>query len=394
MQSPIIFKGSQGRYEAFYQAKEIDLDNSEQLENFRLLTRPGGVGCLVENLTFLRYVGLENGGNRNLEANRNILVDCLRNLKLNLASKRLSDLALDVRTKYDTVSRVAANRSMWDERTWDAPNTPPNPKASTNSPHRRDWKATWNLSSSLYRETMAALHETELPVKRLSVFGDTENCSLGFDQLASCPEQDLPSTSLATVEDLSLSLSHSVEFATNDEATDPAGPMPTSHVRRLETFLQLCPKLAKLDLHFFKIWSGREETQSDMLVQERQFFDRIADSMTFPNLKSCILRGISCRSISLHQFLESAPQLQHVEIIKANLTDGQWSLVFDALCDRKLELLHLDDLSEGGIVYFLGVPGEPKLVSEGQRHGTDELTRSGMDTALPSSAGPSDWFTR
>lgn len=106
-----------GRYKAFFQEKEVDLDNAEQLDNFRLLTRPGGVGCLVKNLIFLRYVGPEDGGNRNLEANRNILVDCLRNLKLNLASKRLNDLSLDVRTKDDTAGRVAANRSMWDKRT-------------------------------------------------------------------------------------------------------------------------------------------------------------------------------------------------------------------------------------------------------------------------------------
>lgn len=230
---------------------------------------------------------------------------------------------------------------------------------------------------------MAAFHDAELPVKRLSIFGDTENCSLEFDQLASYPQQDLPSISLATVENLSLSLSHSVEFTTNDEATDPASPMPTIHVHRLEKFLQLCPRLEKLDLHFFKIWSRTEEAQSDMLVQERHFLDHIADSMTFPNLKSCTLRGIRCRSMSLHQFLESAPKLQDVEIMKANLTDGQWSLIFNALCARKLELLHLDDLYERGQVYFLGVPGKPKLASEGQRRGTDELTRSGTDTALP-----------
>ncbi|KAF2159059.1 hypothetical protein M409DRAFT_61135 [Zasmidium cellare ATCC 36951] len=377
-------KASQGCYRTFFRKKEIDLADSEQLETFKRLTRRGGLGCLVENMTFLRYVALEDGGNHDVAASPDlhVLVDCLRNLKMYSASKSLHDLSLDVRTKDDSPGRVSPYRSMWNERTWDTPGTPLglNVRGSTRSPHRRNWKATWTLGASLYRETMAMLHQSELSVKRLSVFGETENCSLGFDQLATYPEQALPSTSLATLDCLSLSLSHSVEVhRTNDEATEAAVP---SHIHRIEAFLQLCLRLETLDLHFFKIWVGGEDERPDTFVQETRFFDRIAALVKFPHLTSCTFRGLSCKSISLQQFFEGAPQLQHVDIIHTNLTDGQWRPIFDTLCTQKLDSLHLDDLFEKGRIYFLGVPSKPKLVVEGQRQGTNELTRSGADTTL------------
>lgn len=379
-------KASQGRYKTCFQEKEVDLDDLEQLEIFKQLTCPGGLGLLVKRLTFLRYVGVEDGGDHieTKSPNHTLLLASLQNLKVHSTFRQLADLSLDVRARDDAVGRVSIHKNIWDRRTWDTPNVAlsANVKGPAKSPHRQKWKATWILAKSLYLEMMAVLHESGLPVKRLSVFGDTENCSLGFDRMAAHPENALPSRSLAVTESLSLSLSHSANtYATIDDARSGVPATFAHNLHRLGRFLQLFPRLLKLDLHFFRIWSTSE--QDDIPNQEHQFLDHLATSITFPNLMSCTLRGISCKSISLQLFLSNASQLRHVEVMKTNLSEGKWRPIFDILCARKLESLHLEDLYEAGCVYFLEVPGKPKLVAQGQRRGTDALKRSGPDAALP-----------
>lgn len=354
-------KSSQGHFKTYFRHIQLDPGKWADLETFKNLTQADGLGYLVEKVTLRRQLPSE--GSRVGSANNATLVDCFRNLKANLKFKCLNELVLDVETGEHPPEQ------------W--------------LPMRRRWKDTWALAGDLYRGTVAALRTSELPVTRLSVFGDSENCSLALDELAS--GADFPSASFASLKSLSLSLTHSMKLppATSDLDEEQASAPSQNHVDSLEAMLKLCPCLESLNLHWFMTWSWGQVKHSAMLCEESSFFDRIATTISFENLTSCSLRGVDCTATSLSALIENTPKLQHVSLIHIHLTSGLWRPILDALVAHKLESLHLEDICETNRtnqlvtqahrLYFVGVPGrnffQPAL-------GSHELSRKRPDTEL------------
>ena len=349
-------KASQGHFKKYFRQKEIGLpeyEQSGQLKKFRLLTQQSGFGCFIEKLTLIRYVPFDSEDFVQTRSHRSLLSACFSNLKANSRLGCLQELVLDV-----------------------------NPPKVEDSDRRVGWKHAWSLAGALFQDTMTALHESGLPVLRLSLFasiaGVEDLCCLAFDQLASCLQETPPSRSLATLKGLSMRISDSMALpATQDSEAVTSNPY--SHISQLETLFKLCPCLDSLDFHYFKIWIK----QSEILREERHFFSRIADSLSFPNLKSCTLRGIDCGATSLVAMVEKAPRLRHIKLIDMHLTSGLFRPVFDILAARELDSIHLEGLWQVGRVYFVGIPGESRFPSTSRRRmGPNELTRKRPDTKL------------
>ncbi|KAK4624572.1 hypothetical protein CLAFUW4_06446 [Fulvia fulva] len=210
-------KASHGRFKTFFRHKEIDVDDLKKIESFMRMTQSGGLGCLLETLSLVRYDFPES---RNVQGSSTIaaFTDCFKNLEQHSRAKSLREIVLDIWAKDDTGERCA--------------------------PNRKHWRHIWLLAGALYRDAMAAVSESELLVEGLCFFATTGNCSLGFDEFASCPT--FLYTPIATLKSLSLSLSSSASLiALEGQDTELA----SNHVEQFTSFLKLLIGLERLDLH-------------------------------------------------------------------------------------------------------------------------------------------------
>lgn len=340
-------KSSQGQFKSYFRHKKIDFDNLQQLEDFQRVTQPNGMGCLPKELSILRLASTFPNGST--DSNLAILTNCFKNLKLNSTHGCLPGLSLEIWSTDDDGKLIP--------------------------PDREHWQTTWSLAGFLYRDVMAALQETGIPIKRLTIFGSSIDCSLACHQLHSNLEMISPSDSLLNLECLTLGLSHSMTWTKDNEF------LATAEERhdRIETFLNLCRNIKSLDLHWFNIWSGGDR-KSEQLSQERRVFDRIATSISFPRLEELTLRGLKCTGSILQNFLETHPQLRHLDLNNIRLAkDEKWRPIFDWIKRKSnLEFIHFDCLFEDGIISFPKMPGEAYLPRAG-RNWPNEMTRRGTE---------------
>lgn len=224
---------------------------SEQLYRAVSVTQRRRLGLLLEHLTL---VGLPKSYNQKDAAV--LLGQAMKNLRLGLVGGRLPSLSLVIENgvKYKW-QRLAEDSSSW--------------------------KSVWEAAGECFEATMQALSSSELPIESLDVFSGVTCCSLSLDRLAIIRDLNL-SASLRRLKRLSISLSQHV---VNGDESEEMQALTTGerHTEAICEFLQHCsPVLEDLHLHRYKL---RTINLSNAISEEKQFFDRIAQSCRFPFLK-------------------------------------------------------------------------------------------------------------
>ncbi|KFZ23875.1 hypothetical protein V502_01636 [Pseudogymnoascus sp. VKM F-4520 (FW-2644)] len=338
-------KSSQGIFKSYFRNKTITMAaTSEQLHQAVHVTQRQGFGCLLERLTLVGLARPYNREESSKECDMLLLFwQFMKDLGLNVAGGCLQSMSLTFKDGEDS-----------------------------------SWESVWMTAAKCFKHTMLALHGNQLPIKSLDVFIGVTRCSLSIDQLATILELNL-SASLQRLKCLSMSLSHHVADGPEGEEMR-ALATGERHTNALCKFLQYCPVLEDLQLHWYNL---RVSNLTDALTEEQRFFDRVAQSCQFPFLKRFTLKGIRTSDAALLSFLRQV-QLNSIEMEEIHLHTGKFHPVFDYLVKHmeKLEYVHLDNLWENQLIYF-DAPGEPHFDISGPPMGPNVLTRSGADARMP-----------
>lgn len=343
-------KSSQGIFKSYFRNKTITMSDSEQLHHAVHMTQRQKFGCLVEHLTL---VGTSRNQTEWAKDATVLLGQVMKNLRLGVAGGCLLSLSLTIKdgVKYNGNSVIRDGS---------------------------DWRSVWKTAAKCFETTMQALSASELPIESLDIFSGVICCSLAFDRLATILELDL-SASLQRLKRLSMSLSHHVAQKPESEEMQ-ALTTGERHTNAICTFLQHCPVLEDLHLHWYQLHTPN---MTDALSEEHRFFDRVAQSCRIPSLKRCTLKGIRVSEAALLSFLRPM-QLNSIEMEEIHLHSGTFLPVFDYLVDHmeQLEYVHLNDLWETRLIYF-DAPGEPHFPGSEPPIGPNTITRTGADARMP-----------
>ena len=154
-------------------------------------------------------------------------------------------------------------------------------------------------------------------------------------------------------------------------------------------FLQLCPNLEALQLHWYGTYRPWDLTQA--LVEEKRFFDRVADFCRFPSLERLTLKGIYTSEAALISFLrQTRLRSLDMEEIHLYLTDHDTTDTFRPVFDylvghsERLEHVHFDNLFEADrLIFFNNAPGHPHFPHSAGPNGPNVITRTGADARKP-----------
>ena len=152
------------------------------------------------------------------------------------------------------------------------------------------------------------------------------------------------------------------------------------NTRAICKFLQHCPVLDNLQLHWYRL---PMISLTNAISEEELFFDHVAQSCRFPFLKRCTLKRIRTSAATLLSFLRQV-QLNSIGMEEIHLKSGEFRLVFNYLVKHmeQLEHVHLNDLWETKLIYF-DAPGEPHFPGSGPPIGLNTLTRTGANARMP-----------
>ncbi|KAF8852746.1 hypothetical protein BDZ45DRAFT_729992 [Acephala macrosclerotiorum] len=244
----------------------------------------------------------------------------------------------------------------------------------------RNRPSIWDAAATCFEMTVLALGSSKLPIENLDVFGSVTCCSLACDQVAAVLTKANLADSFRGLKRLSLSLSHhEVRQPESEYMQSPA--FGRANAEAICQFLQLCPRLTDLQLHWYRTYHRQGKTWSAALSDEMHFFDRITESCRFPCLERLTLKGIYTNGTALASFLRQV-QISSLDMQEIHLgSSGAFRPVFDYLSDhmQQLEYLHLDELWESKLINF-DAPGKPHFPSIGRGpHGPHAITRTGED---------------
>lgn len=139
------------------------------------------------------------------------------------------------------------------------------------------WKGVWYAAAKLFRTSTIALGRTKLPIEVLDIFHSVDSCSLACGEIAKVLKRvDLANT-LRRTKSVSLSLSHQ---QTHKQVNIPMYPFHVgrANAHAITYFLNLCPKLATLRLHWYNL-DLVNLAQAEK--EEQPFFGRITKYMPF-----------------------------------------------------------------------------------------------------------------
>ncbi|KFY09063.1 hypothetical protein V492_05653 [Pseudogymnoascus sp. VKM F-4246] len=357
-------KSSQGIFKSYFRRKTITMDaTSDQFRQAVHVMQRQGFGCLLEHLTLVGLAGPYNPGPYNREESLKeaavpmLFLQFMKDLGVNGTSGCLQSVSI----------------TMEDQN-----------KGSSGY--------VWMNAAKCFEHTMQALHGSQLPIKSLDVFFGATRCSLSIDQLPTILELDL-SASLQQLKCLSMSLSHHEAYKPSNSYISPREPEGKEmrahasgrrHTDALCKFLQRCPVLEDLQLHWYRLYAFQLSRASN---EEQRFFNRVVQSCQFPFLKRCTLKGIKTTETALLSFLRQM-QLNSIVMEEIHLRTGKFGPVFDCLVERmeQLEYLHFENLWESQLILF-DAPGKPHFCGPGMRppHVLTRtvLTRSGADARMP-----------
>jgi hypothetical protein len=224
-------------------------------------------------------------------------------------------------------------------------------------------------SSYLLATSLEALSTSGLPVRSLDIFSHTRLCSIACPELSAWLGRS-PATSFraigAHLQTLALSFSaraaifdlkyaccscnarkyrkqdginichvHKCKFEEDDDSS-------CAYESGLAAFLGAFPRLESLDLHEYQteFRNGEDDCKTTA-------FQRIASTVLFPLLTTCVLRGVNLTENSLLVFLQIHPSLTKLTLTHVNLVEGAWTPILTHLKTMlKLQYLELEDLFE------------------------------------------------
>ena len=201
-----------------------------------------------------------------------------------------------------------------------------------------------------------------------------------------------PSTNWSVLRCLSLSLTHHANNAAEaglddkdndafDFAVRESAEAGTRRVQALINFFSLIPNIEELNLHCYS-----KQLESDprtiATILESCCFDRVFIAVSFPKLRSLVLRGLTLAQRQLQKVL-TAPFLQQVHLEYIQLT-GSLRPILGILTgpDTAITQFYLDDIYAHRLVHF-AVEGRPEFPWSGRAPGPSTVLRKGEEVRLP-----------
>lgn len=336
-------------FENHVKSKTILLTSAEQLQEFIYHTQPGRIGRVLQHLTL---AGIVSAVSDEFSEYANTLTSAFTNLRLNSAQFVLHSITLTVQCQDENGTTVP--REKW-----------------------RDWQQIWKVAGHTFRSMARSLADSRLQVCKLDLFHGVTSCSLGCDEFGPILSMVEQSWSLASLKDLSVSLSHHV--AGKDSDQDECSVAGRTHVKHIARFLELCPHLETLSLRWYTLASGEDLT--DAQIEEESFFTHVGQLEQLPKLRCCSLAGIHTNANTLLLFFKKTTNLTRVSMAWIHLSEGKFGPVLNYLTRSitTLDCLHLDDLWESKRICF-DAPGSAGMlpsVPSSVTNGPSTLTREG-----------------
>ncbi|CZR64768.1 uncharacterized protein PAC_14667 [Phialocephala subalpina] len=352
-------KASTDMFKSHFRRKRVKL-TPEQLQRAISVTQQHRYGCLLEHLTL---VGIPSFLSQDLQTTAyqqniaRLLRQALETICLNSARGCLPAICLiiDGAGKGDSL-----HLKNWDKR----------------------WSI-WEAAAECFEMTMLAIGSSQLSIEVLDIFDSVKRCSLACDQVSPILAKINLADSLRNLKQLSMSLSFHERRRPEPEHMESTA-FGTENVAAICRFLQLCPHLEDLKLHFYGTYSiSCAGGLTHALRAELLFFNQVSESCQFPCLGRLSLNGIYTSEAALLSFLRQA-QLRSLDMNEIHL-QGTYRPIFDHLVEHmnQLEYVHLNDLFEANLINF-NAPGKPHFPTLGRRgNGPNEITRIGTDARKP-----------
>jgi hypothetical protein len=428
-------KATQDHFKSYFHSKHVDITHSA-LRAFVGISRPGGLGCLVQHLVLVGVVNntkllesilhegeeeYEEEGEEDDEVEDEVEEDepetekqIQAELDLKILEERqtnyeqLHESGTDVSLLSDAFRNIVANsktgkllslslevvvyREDFEQR------LPPLAGGS--------WRFIWKSAADTFSTMMCSLAASNLSIEKLDIFNDRQlqRCSLACNELGSIDfDHKGLAISLASLKSLSLSFSEKVIFNSKNDAEqsyDPAEETAWDEVGEgrddddikteaadegnfigLAKLLQLSSQLEDLKLHQYLLIQGRLHP-ADMYHE--RLLQRAAQMTPNMNLNRMELRGLYVREEDLLALIQRTA-VRKLSLYSVVMSSGSFRSVFDYCTSdaADMEELYCDELFEQGLrVYFDG-PGHyrfPPLTGPG---GCDKLERAGAELKQP-----------
>lgn len=345
---------TQDIFKSYFLAKHVDLAK-ESLEKFVQITKPGSLGCLVENLIVVgiaiettpletilnekaRWIQESQGpifSSTQHECDAEELAEVEHDLQVLKGRQReqqqLKESAHDIALLSDAFRNLKTDEILGKSPSLSLEVVIYRQDAETRQEPVQggDWQTVWRNAAHVFNTTMASLANSGLPIDKLDIFNSTLRCSLACNELG-CLEDystDLKA-SFRELKSLSLSLSDPLHKEADLE-TDAEGlkrpRLPDRNFAGLPILLGLGPQLEELQLHWNRL--RQSNTVWDIEARER-LFEAIARTARLPPVKKCHVRGVSALQPSFLDFLRRTP-IKSLLIENVYLMRGTWEVIFE-----------------------------------------------------------------
>lgn len=417
-------KTTQDRFKSFFRTESVRL-NEQSLLSFAANTRPGMLGCLVEELDLVGLV-------YNPVQLENILTTKTRTVTKRNGPMTMSteercgaDELVKVQKDLDTLNEAKHSAEQLHNDGRDVEllaQTFENLKANGWSPLRKlrtlikvfrddavteidpleggSYKLIWQKAAETLRTTLSALSNSGLAVDELDAFSEVHRCAVAANELSpiDTTNESLNSV-LGKMTTFSIGISNRDIPKTEEQILEFERPVfpsfrtykaqtprdPTimkaeaddeDNFTGLSNLLALSPNLETLDLHFYNLDSPPVETHNPKL------FTRILETTTFSTLTALRLRGFHLHSQDLLRSITRSP-LRKLRLENLHLITGTWRSLFAFIAEgpQGYDWILVDDLFEGSrLLYFSSEgDGKPKFPSLCGTKGTNGVLRRGED---------------
>ncbi|KAL5402328.1 hypothetical protein PMIN03_010753 [Paraphaeosphaeria minitans] len=405
---------TQHTFKLYFVNKTVRIAKAD-LDGFVKLSKPGGLGCLVENLT-LTGVAIditllqrilkagakwvtESDGPMSSSTQHKCTRQELAKIKediLNLETRIEESVVLKETGVYTCVlgkalRNVAAHGKLRKLQTLklDVVVLRENAVTEASPLNGGDWKIIWEAASDCFDIAMTSLAGSKVRVGKLDAFKTSFRCSLGLDKLKDIETAECGlAESLHNSTSLSLSVSDRVLSASELEGTAEelrALRMQQTGFEGLGRLTRLTQKLEALHLHWFNTFQqrGNSEELNEIFNSRGRSFGTFAETAYLPWLNTSALRGVYVTEETLLTVLRSAP-IKDFSMEETKMRDGTFRPIFDhcTSSEASMQRLFFDDLWERKIVMFED-EGKLKFPYSQRWSGGPTLERTGGEVGKP-----------
>ena len=400
---------AQETYKSHFVTKHVDI-RRECLETFIHVTKPGSVGCSVENLVLTglafdaslldttlreeaRWVTERNGpmfSSVQHKCTPEELVKITEDLET-FKHRQQEQVQLKNSGQDKALLRKAFSNLATYGKTGSLPSLSldvivfrKDSKTRSLPVEGGDWQLIWKTAAYAFHTSMEALAWSRLPIERMDIFHTSLRCSLSCNELSKLDAyMEGLGDSLRALKSLSISSSEGLLNESQLNAGEDAMKLVVtdeSNFIGLSNVLGLATNLEELRLHWFNTHQHRLNIND---CQHQKFFRRLGESSCLPCLRTVILQGCYVTEDSLLAFLESRP-IKSLSMDNVYMREGTFASVFGYVTtdEAGLGYLYFDDLWESQLLYFTG-SGSPKFPNSQPTHGGQTLERKGQEVKQP-----------